>query len=253
MKLQQAGMPETEEGFIKKILISAFYITTGLAVVIEIFLAKSNLKIYVLPIFPALFVLMFFYFLKMPDIKIIKKEKEINKEIVFAARFFTIELESGVPLYEALRHVADNYKVIGKYFKAILEDVDTGTNIEEAIEKAIELTPSKHFRRLLWQIINSLTTGAEISTAIKSVTEQIVREQQIQIQEYSRKLNPMAMFYMIMAVILPSIGVTMLVVLASFISLEISLPIFMVILGASGFMQLMFLSMIKSSRPPVEF
>ena len=83
--------------------------------------------------------------------------------------------------------------------------------------------------------------------------EQIAREQTIEINKYSKKLNPFAMFYMIIAVILPSLGITMLVVLSSFLEFELSLTIFLIIAFFLGFVQFIFLSLIKFSRPAIEF
>jgi len=59
------------------------------------------------------------------------------------------------------------------------------------------------------------------------------------------------MFYMIIAVILPSIGITMFIVLSTFINLQLDLPILLAISGFLGFLQFMFLAIIKQSRPAV--
>ena len=137
-------------------------------------------------------------------------------------------------------------------FKEIIDKVDLGTSMEDALTEAVEYIPSNDFRRLLWQILNSVRTGSNISKSLVSVLEQIAREQTIQINKYSKKLNPFAMFYMIIAVILPSLGVTILVVFSSFIKFEFDLTIFLTVAFLLAFIQFMFLSMIKFSRPAVE-
>ena len=252
--LKRAGMNYKPEEFIKRTFLSAFYMTTGLVVSLALILAKFNVLKSIMIIFvPIIFIVLFSYLLKLPDVKISKKEKGITKEIIFAGRHLIIELESGVPLYNALANISKNYEVIGKYFEEIVTKVDLGTSMEDAITEAVEYIPSDDFRRLLWQILNSIRTGSDISKSLSSVLEQIAREQIIEVDKYSKKLNPFAMFYMIIAVILPSLGVTMLVVLSSFIEFELSLTIFMVIAFLLGFVQFMFLSMIKFSRPPIDF
>jgi hypothetical protein len=55
------------------------------------------------------------------------------------------------------------------------------------------------------------------------------------------------------AIILPSLGVTMLVILATFIGFKMSLTTLLGIAGMLAFTQFMFLSMIKSSRPPISY
>src|SRR3989344_8630991 len=167
VKLKQAGMEDKPEDFIKKTFISAFYMTTGLVVVVFLLLAKFNVLEGVLFFaVPIVFFVMFIYMIRLPDVKISKKEKEISREIVFAGRFIIIELESGVPLYNAMVNVSRNYETIGRYFKEITDKVDLGTSMEDALDEAVEFIPSNDFRRILWQIINSLRTGSDISKSL---------------------------------------------------------------------------------------
>ncbi len=90
---------------------------------------------------------------------------------------------------------------MGKAIKQIVENVDFGATMEESIDEAIEFTPSQNFRKLLWQVMNSLRTGSDVTASLNAVVEQITREQIIAVKEYGRKLNPLAMFYMMIAVI----------------------------------------------------
>lgn len=246
-------MYEEPEDFVKKTLLSAFYMTTGFVMFLAAVLSKlEGLKEILIIAFPIIFVLMFFYFLKLPDIKILKREREISKSIVFAGRFLIIELESGVPIYDALVNVSRNFKDIGKYFDEIIGQVDMGTTLEDALNREIELTPSNNFRKLLWQILNSLKTGADISSSLNAIIEQIVREQTIEGKNYGRKLNPFAMFYMILAVIMPTLGTTMLIVFSTFVSVTIGLVALLSLAAFFSFIQLMFVAVIKSQRPSYE-
>ncbi len=254
VKLKQAGMEYKPEDFIKKTFLSAFYMTTGLVVFLFLVLAKLNvLKGIVFLLIPIIFIVMFFYMIRLPDVRISRKEKEISKEIVFAGRFIIIELESGVPLYNAMINVSKNYEAIGKYFKEITDKVDLGTSMEDALNEAVEFIPSNDFRKILWQIINSIRTGSDIAKSLYSVMEQITKDQITEVNKYGKKLNPLAMFYMIVAVILPSLGMTMLIILSSFIQFELSLTILLALAGFLGFVQFMFIAMVKFSRPAIEF
>src|SRR3989338_8221335 len=108
-KLKQAGMQYKPDEFVKRTFLSAFYATTGLAVSVFLILAKFNvLKGFLLIFPPIIFVVLFSYLLKLPDIKISRKEKDISKEIVFAGRYLVIEIESGVPLYNAMANMSKN-------------------------------------------------------------------------------------------------------------------------------------------------
>ena len=254
MKLKQSGIEDKPEDFVKKTFISAFYMTTGLVVTLFLVLAKYDvLKGFAFISIPVIFVVMFFYMIRLPDLKISKREREISKEIVFAGRFMIIELESGVPLYNAMTNISKNFKIVGKYFKEITDKVDFGTSMEEALNEAAEFIPSNDLRKILWQIINSIRTGSDVAKSLYSVVEQITKDQVNEVNKYGKKLNPLAMFYMIIAVIIPSLGITMLIILASFIKFELSLTILLALAGFLGFIQFMFIGMVKFSRPAIEF
>ena len=253
-KLKQAGMDDKQEDFIKKTFISAFYMTTGLVIALFLVLAKLNvLKGVLFLIVPIIFFVLFFYMIRLPDIKISRKERGISKEIVFAGRFIIIELESGIALYNAMVNVSKNYEVVGRYFKEITNKVDLGTSMEDALNEAVEFIPSNDFRKVLWQIINSMRTGSDVAKSLYSVMDQITKDQMTEVNKYGKKLNPLAMFYMIIAVILPSLGMTMMIILSSFIQFQLSLTILLALAGFLGFVQFMFVSIVKFSRPAIEF
>jgi flagellar protein FlaJ len=247
LRLRQARMIDTDEQYIKKTWFTAMYLGLGILIVFFAFSKSWQVILF----YPIIFFLLFLYFLKYVDVKISRIKSRVNQEIIFAGRFLIIELESGVPLYNAFKNVAKNYEIIGPYFGEIIEKVDLGTTLEDAINESISMTPSPNLRKVLWQLLNSMKTGSDVTTALGVVVDQIVREQQILVKEYGRKLNPIAMFYMMMAIIVPSLGTTMIVVLATFMGLRLSLLVLMFLAGLIGFLQFMFLSIIRSIRPPM--
>lgn len=254
-QLRKAGVRDTPDYFLKKTLITAGYTTIFILMIFFLFFSKLEVvaKILILVLgLPVIFMVVFAYMMRYPDALIKKRSKLISQEIVFAGRFLVIELESGVPIYNAIKNVSKHYEYVGKEFKDIIDRVDLGTSLDIAIEEAIESTPSDNLRRMLQQINNVLKTGSDATLPLTNIIEQITKEQRIEVMEYGRKLNPLAMFYMMIAVIVPSLGIMMFVVLATFLGLNIDFIILLVIAFFLGFMQYMFLSIIKSSRPSVE-
>lgn len=255
LKLRQARMGDSPEYFIKKTFFTASYMTMGLVFILFGFFGKSGNKSIIGFIFlsiPILLIIVFFYFLHIPDVKRLRIDRDISKEVVFAGRFLIIEINSGVNLYDAMNNVAINFPNVGQSFRNVTNKIDLGTNTEDALNEEIEMTPSNQLRKILWQIMNSLRTGADISQSLESVLEQMVRHQIIEVNEYGKKLNPLAMFYMMIAVILPSIGISMFIVLTTFISLEIKLYVLLIVAFFLGFIQLMFVMIIRNKRPAVE-
>jgi len=249
LRLLQARMPDTPEQYVAKSLNGAFVFSFALAMIALLF-TKSPIALLLAVLLTPL---LFLYFLKYVDMRVLQQQRAIGQEIVFAGRFLLIELESDVPLFSAFQNLAHNYKNIGQYFQEIVDKVNLGTSLEDALAEALETSPSDDLRNLLWQTLNSIKTGASIHDSMSVAIEQIVREQHILVEEYGRKLSPLAMFYMMMAVIAPSLGVAILIVIATFIGLRLRLPVLLTMAGGIGFMQFMFLAIIRSSRPPVDF
>lgn len=253
-QLMTARIPKTSEEFIMQTLKASLNLFGLIIFIFVLFGLKKPDLVPILTIMaPTIFVGMFFYLMQYPVVKVFRLSKDISKEIVFAGRFLIIELESGVPLYNAMLNVIPSYPAIGKYFNEVITKVDFGTPMEDAINDAVIYSPSANLRRLFWQVLNSLKTGSDIHKSLDSVVDQIMREQVIEVKAYAKKLNPLAMFYMMMAIIIPTLGTAMLAVAANFISIEISLPILVVLSMGLGFTQMMFLNIIKSQRPAVDF
>lgn len=254
-KLIKAQIKDTPEKFIKKVLTISFMGSFSFSFLFILPLLHSLEKSTIFPIF--LFIILYFilfsYFLKIPDYKILQIKKNITKELIFAMRFLIIELESGILIYKSFENIRKNYPTIGKYFGDVSDMVNYGTNIDEALNNVVNKCPSEQLRMVFVQIQNSLKTGSDIVAALNSTIEQFTREQQILVNDYSKKLNPVAMFYMIIAVIFPSIGFMILVVITSFIGFQLDLSLLFVIVAFIGFIQFMFISMIKTMRPPVDF
>ena len=252
-KLLQAGIPDEPREFVKKAYVLAFGVALTFALSGAVIFNVFEVPLwYALVVFVGFFFIMRSFFLYQPDVVIKQKEQEINKELVFATRFLMIEIRSGVSLFDAMRNLIENYDAIGRQFSDILNLVNLGTSLEDAIEQVSERTPSMALRKVLWQILNSLKTGADIGASLDAAVAQITREQMIEVSEYGRKLNPIAMFYMILAVILPSIGISIAVLVSNFLDLPLDLVSLLALTGFLAFMQFMFLQMIKGMRPAVD-
>lgn len=246
-KLRQAGMLETPEEYVKSTFMTALMLSIGVFFIF-FFFTVSPLSILIIPItIPLLFI----YFIKYVDVKIERIKKKIDEEIIFAGRFLIIGLESGVPVHKIFEDMEKNYEYIGYYFGEILNRIYLGTTMEDAINETILINPSANLRRILWQVLNSLKTGTEVGHALNSVIDQIVREQAISVKEYGKKLSPLAMFYMTISIIIPSLGITMLVILATFMGLNITMTMLVFLAIMIGFVQFMFLSLVKSQRPSI--
>jgi flagellar protein FlaJ len=247
LKLRQAGIFQEPEEYVKSILGTCIMLSIGFFFICFFF----TISLWSILMIPISLPILFMYFVKFVDVKIEKIKKHIDEEIIFAGRFLIIGLGSGVPIHKIFEDMEKNYQYVGYYFGEILNKVYLGTSMEDAVNDTLNATPSPNLRRILWQVMNSLKTGTQVGPALNSVIEQIVREQAIAVQEYGKKLSPLAMFYMTISIIVPSLGITMLVILATFIGIQVTMPILIVLAIMIAFVQFMFLSLVRSSRPSI--
>jgi flagellar protein FlaJ len=186
-----------------------------------------------------------------PKLSAQKKVGDIEKNLPYVLHHILVQVRSGVPLYDTLVSIArGDYGTLSKEMRRVVNEINTGKSEAEALEKITRETPSFFFRRVMWQIINALKSGADIGHTMKEIVENLAVEQRVAIKKYGAQLNPLALMYMLFAVIFPTLGITFLLVLASFTGLKFNLQIVLAgLLGVLVLFQFMFIGLIKSRRP----
>jgi archaeal flagellar protein FlaJ len=194
----------------------------------------------------------FGYLMLYPEAAILRRQKEMDYEIVFAGRHIVIALQSGMPLFDTFVGASNGYGAVSREFSKIVDQVVLGVPMTQAIREAVQYNPSKYFTRMLMQIANAVSSGADVGSSLESVLDQISKEQIIALKEYSQKLTPMVMFYMVFGIIVPSLGIVLATVIFSAISggkFGFSSGILVIVFFLIAVIQFLFLGFIESSRP----
>ncbi|MFH1285747.1 MAG: type II secretion system F family protein [Candidatus Micrarchaeota archaeon] len=251
--LKQADLNISPAEFVENALRVALIVAVVLEVCAFFIMSSSQTDlIWMAPLFPIFYVVAFMYWMQYPIVKTKQRRIEIDRELVFAGRQMMIELKAGVPLFDAMLSISKDYGEVSKEFKNILERMTVGVAADLAMHESAENNPSPAFRRVVMQLVNSLRSGSDVAAALESVLDQISKEQVLEMRAYGQKLNPLAMFYMIFGTILPSLGVALAVTFFSFASIEIDVGFLGGLLLLIAIAQLMFLTLISSSRPKFE-
>jgi flagellar protein FlaJ len=186
-----------------------------------------------------------------PRIIASQRRRAIDENMVTATRQLLIQVRSGVPLFNALLSVSAGRNKVSEEFYKIVAKLNAGIAEADALAEASATSPSMQFRKVMWQISNALKIGADVGLALEATLSELELEQTEQIKKYAQELSPLTMIYMISAIILPSLGVTMLIVIGSLLSFPIPkaalIAIFIVMVG----FQLFFLDFVSSRRPVV--
>ena len=100
--------------------------------------------------------------------------------------------------------------------------------------------------------MNALKTGSNVGISLKMISTELKEEKENRITAYSQELSLWSLVYMLAVIVLPSMGVTLILILSSFLGgAMITEMIFWIILVGIIFVQIIFLSIIRSKRPDV--
>lgn len=235
----------------KKFLINLLILTTILTTIFG-FLSMKWFYFYGLGLSILISGFIFINQTNYPKIFALNKTRAIEKNLIPALQDILVQLNSGVPLFRILMNISQSdYGEVSEEIKRITKEINSGMPEIEAIENYAKINTSLYFRRVLWQISNGMRSGSDMAVVIKESIKDLNEEQSIQIQSYGSKLNPLIMFYMIIAVILPALGITFLIIISSFLNLSGDMVrlFFLTVFAFIIFIQIMFLGLIKSRRP----
>jgi pilus assembly protein TadC len=257
LKLKQARMDILAKKYLTFCFINNFVVSILIGLLMYLFGSKAQ-QLTISPITLGLitsgfiFLFAFFQQIAAPQVFIKKRIDSIEQNILPALQNVLIQLRSGIPLFDVMVNVASSqYGEVSKEFMSVVKKINGGIPQTEALERMALENPSGLFRSAIWQMVNGMKTGTNLSDILRDIMSSLAEEQLLQVEEYGAVLSPLTMFYMIMAVILPAIGVNFLIVIVSFMSLEelISKVIFWSVYGMILFIQIMFLNTIKTKRP----
>jgi flagellar protein FlaJ len=196
--------------------------------------------------------LFFVIYLRYPTIIAGKKGERIDKNLVFALKELYLQIISGVTLYDALANVANsNYGEVSEELQWSIKQIETGTSMQVTLEELAANTRSDYLKRTVWQLVNTMRAGGTIKGAIKTIIEDLVREQRGKIKDYAQELNLWCLMYMLFAVAIPTIGITMLVILSGFAGFNVTPVTFTLFIAMTFAIQIALIGLIKSRRPMV--
>ena len=185
-----------------------------------------------------------------PKLLVVKKVKALERNLLFALRAMLIQVNSGISLYHSLALIASGeYGLVSEEFNKAITRINAGIPEEEVLMELAMENPSMFFRRAIWQIANAVTAGSDVSHTLREIIKTLSKEQGVQLRAYGSQLNPMALMYMMIAVILPSLGVTFMIVLSGLPSVNVSEIMFWLLYAGVAMFQFMFMGMIKQKRP----
>lgn len=256
LNLEQAEIPLNPVEYVSISIFSSlfmFVVSTLIVIVVTVTrlgVARSLGLSFLIGII--VFVASFLYLKTYPKLLIKKKVKSIEKNLLHSLKHLLIQIKSGVTIYDGFVSIKKgNYGAISREFSKLVKDVDTGISMEAALEEISIKNPSLDFRRVVWQIANGMKAGSDIGNVLKEIINNLSQKQVVAIRKYGSQLNPLTLVYMMIAVILPALGITFLFIFSAFSPISVTEMTFWIILVSLAILQFMYIGIIKSRRPNV--
>ncbi len=200
------------------------------------------------------FVGTFSFTLNYPKVIISGKAKAIENGLPFATLYLSTVTGSRLPLHKSLEIFSkfSDYGEITRETRGMVNDMKSfGLDLNTAIERQMERTPSKKFTELLWGILSVLRAGADLDIYLKEKSASYMADYRRRIFDFSHTLTVYIELYLT-AIVLGTIFFTILtaiiagiggvqgnIILLQFFMIFVLLPV----------ISIAFIFLIRSSTP----
>ena len=134
-------------------------------------------------------------------------------------------------------------------FEKIARLVNSGMPLAKALEESAIKLRSEYYKKTMWQLINTMRAGASLKGALKIIMDELASDQRSRIKSYAQELNLWSLIYLLFAVAIPTIGLTLIIILSNFAAAGITSGTVISFIVLTFIIQLIIIGFIKSRRP----
>ena len=209
LNLKKARLRISIQEYISMAMMTSFLIFLFelplLSFILAIFL-KSFLLSFITSFTISIFltVVFFLVFINYPRVIMKEKSKNLDDSLPFASLYLSTVAGSKLPLHKTLEIFSkfSKYGEITEEVLAIRNDMDVfGLDVNTALERAIDRTPSKNFKELLWGILSVNRTGGDLNIYLKEKSSSFINEYRRKLYEFSHQLTVLIEVYLTAVVI----------------------------------------------------
>jgi len=174
----------------------------------------------------------------------------IDRELIFAMRDVLIQISSGIPLFSVIENISNsNYGYVSMEFKRVVSSVKGGNPLLHEIELMAIRTQSEYLKKVSWQLVTAIRSGADLTATLKSIVKILVDYQFSISKSFNAELNFIILIFMLVSAVLPTIGTTVLVIFSVFGMFGISSEVLMGVVALSFLVQAGIVGYVYTKRP----
>ncbi len=255
--LVQADMRISAESYLASTFLSAFlwaFFMFGSIFSVKFFVSGAGLSAAANAASPGagLGLLLYIYYIFYPKVYAGKVAQSVDKDLVFALKDLLLQVSVGIPLYNAMVNISRaDYGVVSDEFAHTVREVRVGVPMEIALQRMAIRSNSEFLKKSVWQLMNGWKAGASLKGVLQSLVNELTINKRYLIKSYGQELNMWVLVYMLFAVVAPTIGTTLLVVLSAMTGSAVTSFTFAMLIGSSVMVQIILIGFVKSRRPVV--
>lgn len=159
----------------------------------------------------------------IPSILINSRASQIDDTLPFATMYLSTLAGTGTSLPDIFKNLSEveEYGEVSKEAQKITKDIETfGMDINEALKRAAERTPSDDFEELLWGLNHVITTGGDLREFLKQQSDDLMKDYKRRVEEFSAQLGLIVEMYITLVIVGSILFTSMSVVMSAFSDME---------------------------------
>jgi len=196
-------------------------------------------------------ILFFYLYINYPKLLIRDREKKIDSALPFSLLYLSTIASTKLPLSKILKMSSKfGREEIAAEINSINTDIEMfGLDVNTALERAIERSPSKKLSEIFYGILSIVRAGGDLNVYLKEKSNSMMVEYRRKLYEFAHSLTIYLEIYLV-AIILAAIFMTVLTAIISGIGGGNVLPLqFMMIFVVIPSVSILFLYLVKAATP----
>ncbi len=165
----------------------------------------------------------YFVALQYPAIKANERKRNIDNNLPFATLYMNTIAGTGAPPYLMFKLLADfkEYGEVSIEAQSIVEDIEVmGSDIQIALQRAAERSPSADFKDLLWSMITTIVRGGDMKSLLQAKANLLMDAYKRKMEEYTNDLSMYVEVYITLIIVGSIFSIVMLTIMGAISGFE---------------------------------